>query len=190
MSVLLILSCYAGFLVSLTLYLQGSLGFTPVHAGATFAIYAGGFATASLTWNRAGPAVRARLPTLGPIVMAAALLGIGFSADQHRWSLAVTTPLLFAAGLGHAFGFSPLTDRLAGAVRQTQAAHLSGLILTASLVGQVVGIAGFVGVYLSAAADGCAHALAVTTWALSCALVLTAAFAFSATGAREPLRVR
>jgi Major Facilitator Superfamily len=190
MSVLLIMSCYAGFLVSLTLYLQGSLGFTPVHAGATFAIYAGGFATASLTWNRAGPAVRARLPTLGPIVMAAALLGIGSSTGEHRWSLALTTPLLFAAGLGHAFGFSPLADRLASAVRQTQAAHLSGLILTASLVGQVVGIAGFVGVYLSAAADGSAHALAVTTWALSCALVLTAAFAFSATGAREVLRVR
>jgi MFS family permease len=48
-AVLLVMSCYAGFLVSLTLYLQAGLGFTPLHAGATFAIYAGGFATASLT---------------------------------------------------------------------------------------------------------------------------------------------
>jgi predicted MFS family arabinose efflux permease len=182
--VLLVMSCYAGFLVSLTLYLQGGLGFTPLHAGATFAIYAGGFATASLTWTRAGAAARARLPMLGPLVMGTAFLGIGLNADAHRWSLSLTTPLLFAAGLGHACAFSPLTDRLARAVRQAQAAHLSGLILTASLIGQVVGIAAFVGVYLSAAAPSAAHGLAVTTWGLSCVLALTAAFAFKATVAR------
>jgi len=42
------------------------------------------------------------------------------------------------------------------AVREAQAAHLSGLILTASLAGQVIGIAAFVGVYLSAAAQSSA----------------------------------
>lgn len=184
MSVLLVMSCYAGFLVSLTLYLQGSLGFTPLHAGATFAIYATGFATAGLTWNRARAAARARLPTLGPLVMGAALAGIGLSADGNGWLPALTTPLLFAAGVGHACGFSPLADRLAGAVRQAQAADLSGLILTASLVGQVIGVATFVGVYLSAAAQDPAHGLAVTTWGLSGALVVTAAFAFRATVGR------
>lgn len=183
-AVLLVMSCYAGFLVSLTLYLQAGLGFTPLHAGATFAIYAGGFATASLTWTRAGAATRRRLPIFGPFVMGTALLGIGLSVSGYQWSLTLTTPLLFAAGLGHAYGFSPLADRLAGAARQAQAAHLSGLILTASLVGQVVGIAGFVGVYLSVAAQGSAHALAVTTWLLFGVLALTAAFAFRATVAR------
>jgi hypothetical protein len=69
-------------------------------------------------------------------------------------------------------------------VRQAQAADLSGLILTASLVGQVIGVATFVGVYLSAAAQDPAHGLAVTTWGLSCALVVTAAFAFRATVGR------
>jgi hypothetical protein len=115
--------------------------------------------------------------------MGTAFLGIGSSADGRGWSPAVNTPLLFAAGLGHACGFSPLTDRLAAAVREGEA-QLSGLILTASLVGQVVGIAAFVGVYLSVAARSSAHALAVTTWALFLALALTAAFAFKATGAR------
>jgi hypothetical protein len=116
--------------------------------------------------------------------MGTALLGIGLSADGYGWSPVVTTPLLFAAGLGHACGFSPLTNRLAAAVREGEAAQLSGLILTASLVGQVVGVAGFVGLYLSAAAEGSAHALAVTTWALSFVLALTAACAFRATAAR------
>jgi Major Facilitator Superfamily len=183
-AVLLVMSCYAGFLVSLTFDLQGGLGFSPLHAGATFAIYAAGFATASLTWTRAGEAARARLPVFGPLVMGTALLGIGLSADDYGWSPALTTPLLFAGGLGHACGFSPLTDRLAAAVRAAEAAQLSGLILTASLVGQVVGVAGFVGLYLSAAAGGSAHALAVTTWALSIVLALTAVCAFRATAAR------
>jgi hypothetical protein len=44
----------------------------------------------------------------------------------------------------------------------------------------VLGVAAFVGVYLSASARGSSHALAVTTWALSCVLVVTAAFAFRA----------
>jgi Major Facilitator Superfamily len=184
-AVLLVMSCYAGFLVSLTLYLQGGLGFTPLHAGATFAIYAGGFATASLTWSRLGAAARPLLPILGPLVMGTALLGIGLSADRHGWSFALTTPLLFAAGLGHAYGFSPLADRLAGAVRQARAAQLSGVILTASVVGQVVGIAAFVGIYLSAATRGSAHALALTTGALAGVLAATAAFASKATLAEQ-----
>jgi hypothetical protein len=183
-AVLLVMSCYAGFLVSLTLHLQGGLGFTALHAGLTFAIYAGGFATASLSWTRAGPAARARLPMLGPLVMATALLGIGLSVEGHRWSLALTTPLLFAAGLGHACGFSPLAHGLVRAVREAQAAHLSGLILTASLAGQVIGIAAFVGVYLSAAARSSAHGLVVTTWALSAVLALTAACASRASAAQ------
>jgi predicted MFS family arabinose efflux permease len=186
-AVLLVMSCYAGFLVSLTLHLQGGLGFSPLHAGATFAVYAAGFATASLTWTRFGPTTRARLPVLGPLVMGAALLGIGLVAGGQEWSPALTTPLLFAAGLGHACGFSPLTNRLTGAVRQAQAAQLSGLILTASLVGQVLGVAAFVGVYLSAAARGSPHALAVTTWALACVLALTAGFAFRATAVGREL---
>jgi MFS family permease len=184
-AVLLVMSCYAGFLVSLTLHLQGALGFSPLHAGATFAIYAAGFAIASLSWTRAR--ARARLPVIGPLVMGAALLGIGLSADAQGWSATLTTPLLLAAGIGHACAFSPVADRLAGAVRPEQAAQLSGLILTASLVGQVVGIAAFVGIYLSAAAQSSAQGLTITTLALSSTLALTAAFAFAATATLPPL---
>jgi hypothetical protein len=184
-AVLLVMACYAGFLVSVTLYLQASLGFTPLHAGATFAIYAGGFAAASLTWTRAPSATRVRLPIVGPVVMGTALLGIGLSADTHGWTATLTTPLLFAGGIGHAWAFSPLADRLAGAALPAQAAQLSGLILTASVVGQVVGVAAFVGVYLTAGAQRPAHGLAVTTLVLSLVLAFTAASAARATVARK-----
>jgi MFS family permease len=183
-AVMLVMGSYAGFLLSLTLHLQNALGFTPLHAGLTFAAYAGGFATASLTWTRARPAARDRLPILGPLVMAAALLGVGLIAAGGGWPVALTTPLLFAGGAGHACGFSPLANRLTGAVRPEQAADLSGLLMTASLVGSVLGIAVFAGVYLGAATDGSAHALAITTGALAAALVVTAGCALRALAPR------
>jgi MFS family permease len=184
-AVVLIMACYAGFLISLTLHLQDGLGFSPLHAGLTFAVYAGGFAATSLTWTRCGEGVRQRLPWLGPLAMGTALLGVGLIAAGGGWPLGLTAPLLFLAGAGHACGFSPLTNRLAGAVRPDQAGDLSGLVLTASLIGQVLGVAAFTGVYLGAASGGSSHALAATTVALAATLAATAVFAFAAVTDRK-----
>src|SRR5262245_42233070 len=59
-------------------------------------------------------------------------------------------------GAANACAVSPLAPRLTRVVRAEQAADLSGLILTASLVGQVVGVAAFVGIYLSPAPNNSA----------------------------------
>jgi predicted MFS family arabinose efflux permease len=176
-SVLLAMSCYAGFLLSLTLHLQDGLGFSPLHAGLIFAVYASGFAGASLTWTRAGTAVRRRLPLVGPLAMGGALLGVGAVAAGGGWPTAVAAPLMFLGGVGHACGFSPIASRLTASVRPQQVADVSGLVLTASLIGNVMGAAGFVGVYLSAAPKGSAHALVLTTRVLAGVLVLTAGLA-------------
>jgi hypothetical protein len=171
------MSCYAGFLLSLTLYLQDGLRFSPLHAGLIFAVYASGFATVSLTWTRAGSVTRERLPVLGPLVMGAAILAIGLIASSGGFPLALAAPLLFAGGAGHACGFSPLANRLTTLVRPAQAGELSGLILTADFVGMMLGAASFVGLYLSAAPQGADHALAITAGAIAAALIVTAACA-------------
>ncbi len=176
-AVLLGMSCYAGFLLSLTLYLQNGLRFSPLQSGLIFAVYASGFATASLTWTRANAATRQRLPVLGPLVMGSALLAIGLLGDDGSWPLALTMPLLFAGGAGHACGFSPLANHLTTLVEPAQAADLSGLILTADFVGIALGTASFVGLYLSVAPHGPAHALAITTGAIAAALFVAAACA-------------
>jgi hypothetical protein len=170
-AVALVMACYAGFLVSLTLHLQGGLGFSPLEAGLIFAAYATGFAATSLTWTRAGATLRARLPVAGPVAMAAALLAVGVVARGGGWPVALMTPLLLLGGAAHGSAFSPLAARLTTIVRTEQSADLSGLVLTASLVGQVVGVAAFVGVYLNAAPHGSAHAFWLTTVALAVALV-------------------
>ena len=179
-AVLLVMACYAGFLLALTLHLQEALRFTPLRAGLTFAAYAGGFAVASLTWTRAGTAARNRLPIAGPLLMGAAFLGVGLVAARGGWPVAVTTPLLFIGGVGHACAYSPLASRLTTLVRADQASDLSGLILTATLVGTTSGAATFLGVYLSLAAQGSPHALLVTTAVLAAALLMTAICALCA----------
>jgi hypothetical protein len=158
----------------LTLHLQGSLHFTALHAGLIFAIYAAGFAIASLSWTRAPARVRVWFPPGGPLAMAVALLAIALLARDGRWPTAATAPLLLIAGAGHALGFSPLAHRLTTTIRPAQAADLSGLILTANLLGPVAGVAGLVGVYLSLAPQGSARALAITTVVVAAVLVLAA----------------
>ena len=177
--VIVVMGCYAGFLVALTLNLQDGLGFSALHCGLIFSIYAGGFGAASLSWTRASAGVRDRLPVLGLLAMGTALLTLGPIA-RGGWQLGAIAPLLFVAGAGHACSFSPLANGLATAVRPDQAADLSGLIMTASLIGQVVGIATFVGIYLGAAPHGSAHALAITTTALATMLIASAAAAVRA----------
>ena len=174
LAVWLVMACYAGFLLMLTLYLQGSLHFTPLHAGLIFSIYAAGFAAASLTWTRARERVRAWLPPTGSLTMGAALLAIGLLAHADGWPTAATAPLLLCAGAGHALGFSPLAHRLTTTIRPAQATDLSGLILTTNLLSQVVGVAGPVGIYLALASHGSASALMITTGILAAVLVLAA----------------
>ncbi len=188
-AVALVMACYAGFLVSLTLHLQESLRFSPLEAGLIFVAYASGFATASLTWTRTGVTARDRLPIAGPPVMATALLAVGLIARGGHWPVGLMTPLLFIGGAAHASVFSPLAARLTTAVRAEQASDLSGLVLTASLVGQVLGVAVFVGVYLSAAPQGSAHAFLLTTVALGAALVALAGCACAAEkGLHSPIQ--
>jgi predicted MFS family arabinose efflux permease len=173
-AVLLGMSSYAGFVLSITLYLQDGLGFSPLHAGAIFAIYASGFAAASLTWTRVVPAFRERLPVIGPLVMGAAILAVGMITIGGGWPLALTAPLVFGGGMGHACAFSPLANRLTTLVKPTQASNLSGLLLTADFIGMAFGVAAFTGIYLSAAPHGAGRALALASAATATALAATA----------------
>jgi MFS family permease len=170
-AVALVMACYAGLLVSLTLHLQEGLRFSPLEAGLIFGAYASGFATASLTWPRTAATVRDRLPLAAPPAMAGALLAMGLIARGGQWPVALMTPLLAFGGAAHACAFGPLAARLTMTVRPHQASDLSGLVLTASLVGQVLGVAVFVGIYLSAAAEGSARAFTLTTVAVAGALL-------------------
>jgi hypothetical protein len=100
------------------------------------------------------------------------------------WPSLATIPVLLLAGAGHAAGYSPLAHRLTACVAPSQVADLSGLLLTAGLLGSVLGVTGVSGAYFTAAAHDPGGALTTTTLVLAAALVLTAACAWTArTGA-------
>jgi hypothetical protein len=113
-------------------------------------------------------------------MMVCGVLAIGALAAAGGWPPLPTIPALLLAGAGHAAGYSPLAHRLSAGVAPTQVADLSGLLLTAGLLGSVLGVAGISGVYFTAAAHDPGGALTSTTLVLAAALLLTAGCAWSA----------
>lgn len=176
LAVAVVMAAYGGFVLVLTLYLQDIRHLTPLQAGLTCAVYASGFAVASLGSARLREPVRDRLPPFGALTMAAALVAVGLIAGTGQWPLDAVAPLLLLAGAGHAAGFSPLADRLTSTIELARASDLSGLILTTGLIGQVIGVAAFTGIYLNTVSDGAPNALRATTLAIGGALVACAVF--------------
>jgi predicted MFS family arabinose efflux permease len=145
----IIMGCYTGFLLTLTVHLQSGLGFSPLEAGLAFVPYAVGFGLLSLTWNRFPEVVRNALPIAGPIAFAAgaSLLVSGASDD---WPGAASIPLLLLAGAGHAAGYSPLIARVSSLVDARLASALSALNSTGPMLAGVVTVAGLGSLYFAA----------------------------------------
>ncbi|MGH3242160.1 MAG: MFS transporter [Spirillospora sp.] len=142
-----VMGAYTGFLFTLALYMQNVLDFSPLRAGLTFVPYTVGFATAGLGWTRL-PAARTRLPTLGLLTFAVAASTLALLSTD-TWPTLLSVPLLFIAGMGHAFGFSPLIARITDAAGPGQASSVSALANTGALLSNVLSIVVFGGVYLS-----------------------------------------
>lgn len=170
LAVAILMAGYGGFLLSLTLYLQDHRHLTPLQAGLTFAIYASGFAVASLGSARLQERLRYRLPPLSAATMAATVAAVGLIAGTGHWPLGAVAPLLLLAGAGHAGGFYPLADRLTSTIESGRASDLSGLILTAGLIGQVIGVAAFTAIYLGDLDHGASDALRASTLAIAAAI--------------------
>lgn len=169
------MAVYAGFLLSVTLYLQGDLGFTP-RRGPSFRCV------------RERVRRRAEAPTrAGSLATRAVALAIGLIASAGGWQTAIMTPLLFAGGVGHARTYGPLANALTAMVGPAPAADTRGVVIAAALVVSVLGVAAFFGVYLDAAAEG-SSALAFTAAMLAPALAPTAMVAFRALAPAEAVR--
>ncbi|MFE5632137.1 MFS transporter [Streptomyces sp. NPDC056543] len=163
----------AGFLFTITLHLQGGLGYSALRAGLTFAPAAAVFGAIGLTWRR-WPARGQRFLIPGGFLAAAAAAaavgGLLKDGGSGGWVLYVA---LAAMGGGLALAFSPaLTGALAG-VRPEDAADASGLLATVTQLGQLIGVATFGTLFLGRLDAPGALASADALWA--CALALAAA---------------
>lgn len=164
--VLALMGCYGGLLFTAALYLQQALHRSPLVSGLTFAAYAVGFATASLTWTRLPAAWHACVPVCGFAAVAAATAVLAWATSGGSWP-PVATGLLVVAGAGHGSGFGALVQRTAAAVPAGQAATFSGVLSTVIQLAIATGIAAAATLYHHAPSRGTVPAFTITAFALS-----------------------
>ncbi|MGW3492288.1 MFS transporter [Streptomyces sp. NPDC001020] len=147
--VLAVMAVNAGFLFSLTLHVQGGLGYSALRAGLTFAPTAVVFGLIGLTW-RMWPATwqRALIP-VGFALAALSVAGVGRAlhggGDGGPWLYVAFT----GVGAGLALGFGPTLTRALATVRPEDAADASGLLATVTQLGQLLGVAAFGALFLN-----------------------------------------
>jgi len=133
----------ASFGLVLTLFLQEGLGFTPLHAGATFIPFSAGVFVSSGAAARLEPKFGRGVTMTGALIMAAAmaaLIGIvhHFGAATSTWDM---VPALAAAGLGLGAVIAPLANVVLADVREQDAGSASGVLNTGFQLGNSIGLA-------------------------------------------------
>ena len=140
---LLLFSANAGYFLTLALYLQLGLRFTPLHAGLTFAPDAIGFFIAATLSARLIPrfgsrvllaGVCLRIIGLSLVILAAARLGEGATA------LALI-PGVFLQGFGSGSVSAPLLGYVLGNLPGRDAGSASGLLTTVQQIAGALGVA-------------------------------------------------
>lgn len=140
---LLLYSANAGYFLTLALYLQLGLRFTPLHAALTFAPDAVGFFIAATLSARLIPrfgshvllaGVCLRIVGLGLVILAAARLGEGATA------LALI-PGVFLQGFGSGSVSAPLLGYVLGDLPGRDAGAASGLLTTMQQIAGALGVA-------------------------------------------------
>jgi EmrB/QacA subfamily drug resistance transporter len=139
----LFLASYAGFLITLAVYLQIGLGFTPLQAGLTYTPSAVGFFITSLLAPRLVPLLGRAVLTLGYLIAALGLLATAATAGAAGagvtgWELA---PALFIAGLGQGLGMTPLVGTIISGLEPEDAGAGSGVVTTTLQIGNALGVA-------------------------------------------------
>jgi len=163
---------YGGLLFTTAVYLQDALHDSPLRSGLTFAGYAAGFATASLTWTRVPSRWQPRLPQAAFAVFAA-VTGLLAWLTRGGWPWQATLVLVIA-GAAHGTGFDAIVHRTASGVPAALTDAFSGVLATINQLPMIAGIAIAGTIYLSAAGSAMAPMTAVLL-ALTAALALTGA---------------
>ncbi|MFF8842899.1 MFS transporter [Streptomyces sp. NPDC015127] len=173
-----VMAVNAAFLFTVTLHVQGGLGYSALRAGLVFAPSAVVFGAVAMTWRRWPAAWQRALVPAGFVVTGLAGAAVGALLRDGGDG----GPLLYAAcvasGVGMAAAYSPTLTGALATVRQEDAADASGLLVTVTQLGQIIGVAAFGTLFLgrltAPGPQGSADALWVTTLALAAACALGA----------------
>ncbi|MCX4823018.1 MFS transporter [Streptomyces sp. NBC_01142] len=173
-----VMAVNAGFLFVLTLHVQGSLGYSALRAGLMFAPTALVFGAVGLTWRRWPAGLQKMLVAGGFTLTALGSAAVGAvlrdGGDGGPWMYVA----FVAVGVGLSLAFSPTLTGALATVEPQDAADASGLLVTVTQLGQVIGVAVFGTLFLNRqtvpGAQGSADALWVCALALAAASILGA----------------
>ncbi|MEU6219215.1 MFS transporter [Streptomyces sp. NPDC047022] len=146
---LAVMAVNAGYMFTLTLHIQGGLGYSALRAGLTFAPTAAVFGLVGLTWRRLPASWQRLLIPSGFLLTALGVACVGWAlhggGDGGPWLY-----LAFAGvGAGLALGFGPTLTGALATVRPEDAADASGLLATVTQLGQLTGVAAFGTLFLN-----------------------------------------
>ncbi len=154
------MASFGGFLFSFTLHLQLALGYSPLHAGLTFAPAALAFGATGYWWRRLPSSVHHLLTPTGFLLAGLAYLAVAGDLHSGTSGGALLPVLLLVMGVGMGIAFAPLATHALVNVPRAQAPDASGLLTTTVQLAQVIGVAIFGSLYLSLAAHPTLHASA------------------------------
>jgi len=133
-----------GLMLVFGLYLQVGLGYSPLHAGLTFAPWAFGMALgAAVSGAVLGPRYGRRVIHAGLLTMTAGLVGLAVTihfvaVPASTWQL---LPGLVVCGIGAGLCVSPLFDIILAGVEEHEVGSGSGVLNAVQQFGGAVGVA-------------------------------------------------
>ncbi|HEX3306568.1 MAG TPA: MFS transporter, partial [Streptosporangiaceae bacterium] len=148
-----------GMIIYLSLYVQNTLGYSPIQAGLRFLpLSLASFAVALLTGRLIGRVEMRVLLGAAMVLAAAGLAAMAHLSATSTWP--VLLPGLILAGAGLGITSTALASAALAAVEPARAGMASGLVNTLRQVGTATGVAVFGALYASRVTAATLHALA------------------------------
>jgi predicted MFS family arabinose efflux permease len=148
-----------GMIIYLSLYLQNTLGYSPVQAGLRFLpLSLASFAVALLTGRLIGTVAMRVLLGVAMVAAAAGLASMARLTATSTWT--VLLPGLILAGIGLGVTSTGLASAALSAVEPARAGMAAGLVNTLRQVGTATGVAVLGSLYASRVTTASLHALA------------------------------
>ncbi|KAA2260688.1 MFS transporter [Solihabitans fulvus] len=138
----LMLAMFGGFMLAVTLFLQGGLHMTPVHAGLIFGPLGIAFATSSMLARRVTERIGSRVIAVGASFSTSGmvLLGILLAARGTQITAAELIPSLVLVGTGNGFVLPSLVGSVLAGIRSKNAGTAAGMLVTAQQFGGAAGV--------------------------------------------------
>ena len=141
--ILLFFGGLASFFLTLTVFLQTGLNFTPLAAGLAFAPFAMGFFAASTASVKLQPKLKSRILNLGAGLMITGLLWLIHAVRVDGVALHGSNLILvlLVYGIGQGFVTAPLFNIILSGIGGEDAGSASGILSTMQQIASAIGVA-------------------------------------------------